>query len=158
MSQNINVFFFVCFLLFLVPVVFLVFILGQALELIADPAALADARLGMAALVNRVLVADEALASLDVSVQARILNLLLDLQQRMGLTYLFISHDLTVVRHVSDHIAVMYLGKIVEYTDADSIYECPLHPYTRALLASSPKPNPSHRRWRIAAVPRPRPR
>ncbi|MDM8536644.1 ABC transporter ATP-binding protein [Desulfobacterales bacterium HSG17] len=103
-------------------------------------------RIGIAraiALNPRLLVCDEPVSALDVSIQSQILNLLLELQKDMGLTYLFISHDLTVVKHVSDHIAVMYLGKIVEYTDAETIYKTPLHPYTKALLSSIPIPVPN---------------
>ncbi|GBC62640.1 dipeptide ABC transporter ATP-binding protein [Desulfonema ishimotonii] len=102
-------------------------------------------RIGIAraiALNPRVIICDEPVSALDVSIQSQIINLLLELQQEMGLTCLFISHDLTVVRHISDHIAVMYLGKIVEHTDADTIHTMPLHPYTRALLSAIPVPDP----------------
>jgi oligopeptide transport system ATP-binding protein len=88
------------------------------------------------------IVADEALASLDVSIQAQLINLLQDLQDQLGLTYLFISHDLSVVRHISDRIAVMYLGRIVELTNCDEIYRKPVHPYTQALLLAVPLPDP----------------
>ncbi|MFN0152960.1 MAG: ABC transporter ATP-binding protein [Gaiella sp.] len=86
----------------------------------------------------RLLIADEPVSSLDVSVQSVILNLLADLQERLGLTYLFISHDMTVVRHVADRVAVMYLGKVVETAPSQEIFENPLHPYTQALLSSVP--------------------
>jgi len=89
------------------------------------------------------IVCDEAVSALDVSIQAQIINLLQDLQREFNLTYLFIAHDLAVVRHLSDRIAVMYLGKVVETADRRSIYEAPQHPYTRALLSSIPVPTPA---------------
>ena len=91
-------------------------------------------------------VMDEPTSALDVSVQAQILNLMGDLQSRRGHAYLFISHDLTVVRHVSRRIAVMYLGAIVETAPTERLFETPAHPYTRALLASVPVPDPAQRR------------
>ena len=89
------------------------------------------------------------MSALDVSIQSQVVNLLLELQREMKLAYVFIAHDLAVVKHISDRIAVMYLGKIVELTDAESIYRKPLHPYTQALISAIPEPNPRKTKKRI---------
>ncbi|MCX8117788.1 MAG: ATP-binding cassette domain-containing protein [Desulfobacterota bacterium] len=105
-------------------------------------------RIGIARAISlhpELIVADEPVSALDVSIQAQILNLLMDLRDQLGLTYLFISHDLRIVKHVSDRIAVMYLGKIVEMAEGDELFRHPLHPYTQILLQAIPKLDPKKR-------------
>ena len=97
----------------------------------------------------QLLIADEPVASLDVSVRAQILNLLQELQQKLGITYLYISHDLSTVKHICHRVAVMYLGKFVEIADTDELFSSPLHPYTQALLSSIPVPDPETKSLRI---------
>jgi ABC-type oligopeptide transport system ATPase subunit len=118
-------------------------------------------RIGIAralALQPRFIVCDEPVSALDVSIQSQVLNLLADLQDEMGLSYLFIAHNLAVVEHFCDRVAVMYLGRIVELADRDTLYENPLHPYTRALMSAAPEPDPDRDRQRImleGSVPSP---
>ena len=103
----------------------------------------------------RILVLDEPVSALDLSVQAQVLNILVDLQARLGLSYLFISHSLSVVRHMADDVLVMYLGRPVEYASREAIFANPRHPYTRALLAATPIADPARQKERVKVIGEP---
>jgi oligopeptide/dipeptide ABC transporter ATP-binding protein len=116
-------------------------------------------RIGIARAISLhpdLIIADEPVSALDVSIQAQILNLLMDLRDQLGLTYLFVSHDLRIVKHISDRIAVMYMGKIVEMAQAEDLFRRPLHPYTQLLLKAIPKLDPARRREEMFAREEPR--
>jgi len=109
-------------------------------------------RIGVAralALNPKLIICDEAVSALDVSIRGQVINLLQDLQEEFGLTYLFISHDLSIVEHISDRVAVMYLGKLMELADSETLYQDPIHPYTLALLSAAPVPDPKRKKNRM---------
>ena len=118
-------------------------------EVVTGLGAIREVMQSFLALKPKFIVCDEPVSALDVSVQAQVVNLLQDLQEQLGLTYLFISHGLSVVQHISTRVGIMYLGKLVEIASSEEIFHKPLHPYTRALLSAIPIPEPDHRRGRV---------